>query len=116
MYTKVWPPKAQEDDELSPPRRRVATADHFSPLRRDDTFSSRKRYPRDDNGSTSPKRQYRLLPFHRRNDRHSRQESSLSSTHCCQTKGEPSLSSTYRRSKQESSPLPSQPAKSKHDV
>jgi hypothetical protein len=53
MSTKVPRPKSEEDGDLSPPRRRAATADHFSPPRRHDTSSS-----------------------HRQNDRHSRQESS----------------------------------------
>ncbi len=52
MSTKVPTPKAQEDDDLSPPRRKTATNDNLSPLKRDDS------------------------PPPRRNDRHSRQESS----------------------------------------
>jgi pre-mRNA-splicing factor CWC26 len=89
MSIKVPRSKTQEDDDLSPPRRRVATADHVNSPRRHDTSS------------------------HRQNDRYSRQESSsLSSTHGHQPKEESSSSSTYRRSKQESSPPPFQPAKS----
>jgi pre-mRNA-splicing factor CWC26 len=75
MSTKVRLPKAQDDDDLSPPRRRPATPDHFIPSRRG-------------NSSSSP----------RRNDRHSRLESSPSSVN-------------RRRSKQESSRPPLQPAK-----
>jgi pre-mRNA-splicing factor CWC26 len=86
MSTKARLPKAQDDDDLSPPRRRTATPDHFIPSRRG-------------NSSSSP----------RRNDRHSRQESSPSSVNRHQSKEEPS--STYRRSKQESSRPPLQPAK-----
>ncbi|CAF3692115.1 unnamed protein product [Rotaria sp. Silwood1] len=110
MSTQVLPRKAQEDDHLSPRQRKAATADCFSPPRRHDTSSCRKRHPRDDNSSTPPTHRDKHSPSHRRNDR---QESLSSSTHRRQPKEKkPSSSSTYRRSERESSPPPSQPAKS----
>jgi hypothetical protein len=42
MSTKVRAPKAQEDDDLSPPRRKTATTDHFSPPRRGDSSPPRQ--------------------------------------------------------------------------
>ncbi|CAF3712991.1 unnamed protein product [Rotaria sp. Silwood1] len=78
MSTKVPPRKAQEDDHLSPRQRGAATADCFSPPRRHDTSSCRKRHPRDDNSSTPPTHRDKPSPSHRRNDR---QESLSSSTH-----------------------------------
>ncbi|CAF1084346.1 unnamed protein product [Adineta ricciae] len=95
--------KQKHDDDPSPPRKRDSSPprrknrfdnDPSPPRKRDSSPPRRKN--RFDGDSSPPRRRDRSSPPQQRNDRHSRHESPPS----------------HRRVKQESPPLPSQPAKS----
>jgi pre-mRNA-splicing factor CWC26 len=101
--------------DSSPPRRKHKHDDDPSPPRRRDTSPpSRKQRPRDDD-SSPPRRRDKSSPSSSTHRRQPKEEPSSpsSSTHRRRPKEEPSSpSSTHRRPKQESSPPPTQPAKS----